>query len=530
MELKQRRTILDLKSQEARDFLMRSESYCTFELPQYFDFQLILDDARDILQQNKNKINNCCKVKAGDQTEEKQTEDRVCYGHYPEVNYNLICNKRDLYDWRGLQLIHPLLYVDLVYLITNKSHWGKLKKRFKELQHNAITVAAIPVVPNNDNKNQQGEQITNWTHEVQKQSLKCYLKYDYVTFADISNCYPSLYTHAIAWAVNGEESEKARFTADSTMPKTIGNLIDERIQRMSYNETKGIPQGSVVMDLIAELLLAYIDDKLVKALDSNLDYHIIRYRDDYRIFTDNQHTAELILKELTKTLMRFGWALNRDKTMVTKSSVNHAYKPDKLDAIQTGLKSEVRHYQQFSLSETEAEELLIRILNFSQRHKNSNQLKSLLVSYRKALVQNKINDVEALICITTEIAYHAPCAYPQAVALLSTLMEQLPDETKAEYLDSVLKKFKMLPQIDFLEIWLQRLRLKINKKDQRASEVLICQKAQDTNVQLWNSEWLQDEIKERIENCPIVNQQLVEKLNFVISQEEVDCFAHSYDE
>lgn len=522
MEQNQRRTILHLKPQEARDFLMRSESYCTFDLPQYFNFQLILDDARNILQQNNHKINNCCKKKTG--------AERVCYGDYPEVNYNLICNKRDLYDWRELQLIHPLLYVDLVYLITNKSHWGKLKKRFKELQHDTITVAAIPAVPNNDNKNQQAEQITNWTNEVQKQSLKCYLKYDYIAFADISNCYPSLYTHAIAWAMNGEESEKARFTSETTISKTIGNFIDERIQRMSYNETKGIPQGSVVTDLIAELLLAYIDDKLVKALDSNLDYHIIRYRDDYRIFTDSQHTAELILKELAKILMRFGWALNREKTMVAKSSVNHAYKPDKLDAIQTGLKSEVRHYQQSSMSETEAEELLLRILSFSQRHKNSHQLKSLLVNYRKALVQNKIRNVEALICITTEIAYHAPCAYPQAVALLSTLMEQLPDETKVEYLDAVLEKFRMLPQVDFLEIWLQRLRLKISNKDERASEIPICQKAQGSMIQLWNSEWLQDDLKKRIEECPIVNRQLVDNMDFVISQEEVDCFASSYDE
>ncbi len=525
MERKQRRTILDLKAHEAREFLLRSESYCTFDLPQYFDFQLILGVARNILQQYNKKINNCCKIKAGGQTEE-----RVCYGHYPEVNYNLICNKRDLYDWRGLQLVHPLLYVDLVYLITNNSHWGKLKKRFKELQHDTITVAAIPAVPNNDNKNQQAEQITNWTNEVQKQSLKCYLKYDYVAFADISNCYPSLYTHAIAWAVNGEEFEKARFTTETTIPKTIGNFIDERIQRMSYNETKGIPQGSVAMDLIAELLLAYIDDRLVKILDSNLDYHIIRYRDDYRIFTDNQHTAELILKELAKILMRFGWILNREKTIVSKSSVNHAYKPDKLEAIQTRLKSELRHFQQAAISDTEAEELLLRILYFSQRHKNSNQLKSLLVKYRTALVQSKIKNAEALICITTEIAYHAPCAYPQAVALLSSLLEQLPDEGKLEWLDSVLAKFKMLPQVDFLEIWLQRLRLKISNKDEKPSEVRICQKAQGANVQLWNSEWLQDDLRKRIEECPIVNQQFVDDMDFVISQEEVDCFAPSYDE
>ena len=519
------KSILSLTHKEARSFFLRASSYCTFDLPKYFDFQRVLNVARDVLQQTPtDSADKCCKKDIS------STKNRnVKYSNYPEVNYNLICNKSDLYDWRGLQLIHPLLYVDLVNLITEPDNWEILRKRFLTLRHEAISVAGIPNIPDDKSDSLQSEQITNWIDEVQKQTLKYYLIYDYVAFTDITNCYPSLYTHAIAWAVNGEDTEKKRLATNSN-DTTIGNDIDVRLQRMSYNETKGIPQGSVVMDLIAELLLAYIDDKLVNALDSNLDYHIIRYRDDYRIFAADQHTAELILKELAKILMRFGWALNREKTIVAKNSVNHAYKPDKLDAVQTGIKSEVRHYQQSCMSETEAEELLIRILSFSKRHKNSNQLKSLLVNYRKALVQNKICNVEALICITTEIAYHAPCAYPQAVALLSTLMEQLPDALKSEYLNFVLAKFKMLPQVDFLEIWLQRLRLKISNKDAHISGALICQKAEGANVQLWNSEWLQDEIKERIENCPIVNQQLIEKLPFVISQEEVDCFMHSYDE
>lgn len=525
MKQKQRRTILDLKPQEARDYLMRSESYCTFDLPQYFDFQRILNVARDILLQDAtDSVDKCCK-KDVNSTKNKN----VKYSNYPKVNYNLLCNKSDLYEWRGLQLIHPLLYVDLVNIITDSNNWETLKTRIRDFKHEEISVAGLPYIPENE-RSLQSEQITNWMDEVQKQSLEYYLKYDYVAFADISNCYPSLYTHAIAWAVNGEESEKGRFITETNIPKTIGNFIDERIQRMSYNETKGIPQGSVIMDLIAELLLAYIDDRLVKTLAPNLNYHIIRYRDDYRIFSDNQHTAELILKELAKILMRFGWSLNREKTMVSKSSVNHAYKPDKLDAVQSGLKSELRHFQQSVISETAAEELLLRILCFSQRHKNSNQLKSMLLKYRTALEQGKIKNAEALICITTEIAYHAPCAYPQAVALLSTLLQQLPDERKSEWLDSVLGKFKMLPQVDFLEIWLQRLRLKISNKDESPSDVLICQKAQGTNVQLWNSAWLQDDLRKRIEGCPIVNQQFVDDMDFVISQEEVDCFAPSYDE
>jgi hypothetical protein len=40
------------------------------------------------------------------------------------------------------------------------------------------------------------------------------------------------------------------------------------------------------MDFIAEMVLGYIDECLSRCLDEKMDYRIIRYRDDYRIFTN----------------------------------------------------------------------------------------------------------------------------------------------------------------------------------------------------------------------------------------------------
>ena len=65
----------------------------------------------------------------------------------------------------------------------------------------------------------------------------------------------------------------------------LGNKIDSLIQLMQNGQTNGIPQGSVLMDFIAEIILSYADkllDEKIKNL--NLDYKVIRYRDDYRIF------------------------------------------------------------------------------------------------------------------------------------------------------------------------------------------------------------------------------------------------------
>lgn len=44
------------------------------------------------------------------------------YSNYPEINYILQFNKTKE-SYRPLTLMHPLLYVDLVKLLTNEEKW-----------------------------------------------------------------------------------------------------------------------------------------------------------------------------------------------------------------------------------------------------------------------------------------------------------------------------------------------------------------------------------------------------------------------
>lgn len=57
---------------------------------------------------------------------------------------------------------------------------------------------------------------------------------------------------------------------------------------MSNGQTNGIPQGSVLMDFIAEILLKYSDELISYEIQKNTKlkekFKILRYRDDYRIF------------------------------------------------------------------------------------------------------------------------------------------------------------------------------------------------------------------------------------------------------
>ena len=74
---------------------------------------------------------------------------------------------------------------------------------------------------------------------------------------------------------------------------------------MSYGQTNGIPQGSTLMDFIAEILLGYADCLLYNKLKEKKisDYRILRYRDDYRIFVHSSQEGELVVKVLTETLL-----------------------------------------------------------------------------------------------------------------------------------------------------------------------------------------------------------------------------------
>ncbi len=69
---------------------------------------------------------------------------------------------------------------------------------------------------------------------------------------------------------------------------------------MRYGQTNGIPQGSSLMDLIAEMVLGYADEELDKLIASKKgQFKIIRFRDDYKIFTNSPELGREIVKHLS---------------------------------------------------------------------------------------------------------------------------------------------------------------------------------------------------------------------------------------
>ena len=286
------KTLLDLTHTKAREYLLRQKSYSDIDLPEYFTFSDIL--AKLSKEPSISSISN------NQFTAAKQLDN---------VNYSFLNNKDGKFAWRPLQLINPAMYVYLVFKITEERNWKLIVERFKIFQGNQnIRCCSIPVIKKEETKSDKANSILNWWHSVEQYSLELALEYDYFLNTDISDCYGSIYTHTIPWALH----EKHVVKLDHSSERYVGNRIDSVIQSMSYGQTNGIPQGSVLMDFIAEMVLGYADllltEKIVQSGITN--YFILRYRDDYRIFSNDEQAVKNITKFLTEILISLNFPTN----------------------------------------------------------------------------------------------------------------------------------------------------------------------------------------------------------------------------
>ena len=73
----------------------------------------------------------------------------------------------------------------------------------------------------------------------------------------------------------------------------ISSKLDRLFQNSNDARTNGIPIGPAISDLIAELILADIDEKISANLPG-LEFVATRFKDDYRILTKSEDDAKKI--------------------------------------------------------------------------------------------------------------------------------------------------------------------------------------------------------------------------------------------
>lgn len=487
------KTVLDLDNTAARDYFLKPNSYCSIDLPEYFSFSQVLDDADKML--SNSSLSQLCI---------SNPKKRPC--DVDHVNYELFNNKKNKYQWRRLEIIHPVLYVVLVNTITNTSNWELIRKRFNEFAANKrIICCSIPLADNR-------LRITtlNWWSAFEQRSIACGLDYAYMGVADVENCYPSIYTHSIAWAIHSEPYAKQH-----RKDPILGNDIDKSIRNMHYGQTNGIPQGSVLMDFIAEMVLGYADVLLTQKLNESKieDYRILRYRDDYRIFAKELSTVEEIIKCITIVLTSLNLNLNSSKTRISNNIVVDSIKEDKLYRIAHPLDEKGNEQKR-----------LLSIYQMSINFPNSGSIKKELTNLRNDTFlkfTKRPNSYEQLIGIIVEIMRTNPTVYPICVGMLSDLFVFLKPNTVTKYISRIISRFDKEPFSEYLEIWLQRTSILDDRT--RAYDCLLCQKIYQP-VNIWNSTWMQNPIDE----SSIVDESIITDLPARIAKNEVDKF-NEYD-
>jgi hypothetical protein len=115
-------------------------------------------------------------------------------------------------------------------------------------------------------------------------------KFSIMCLLDVANCFGSIYTHTVAWAVKNKDYTKSTLKFENQ----ISSKFDRLMQRCNNNETNGIAIGPEVSRVFSEVIFQEIDRITIKELETSYElYHgkhfrVFRYVDDYIVFAQSE--------------------------------------------------------------------------------------------------------------------------------------------------------------------------------------------------------------------------------------------------
>ncbi|MDO4512289.1 MAG: RNA-directed DNA polymerase [Bacteroidales bacterium] len=481
------------------------------------------------------------------------------------VCLDIVLNKDGHYAVRPLVLSNPYLYYFLAREIA--THWDALKDCFTKFSTLNFEVPSMPLQPDKrDERNfKNATSVFNWWRAVESRSVELSLDYRYMFVTDITNCYEAITPQAIDWALAMKDTQH-----ETDANKEFSDNIKTYISAMRQGRNIGIPQGSPLFDLVAEVVLGYADLLLHKAIGedketADTDYKVIRFRDDYRVFCNDKDRLEKISYKLQHVLGKLHFNMNPKKTRISDSIVTDAIKPEKLDYIYNGpVIKKNKDKDCYDCIYDGLYKHLMFILLFGRKHPNSNHLKTLLSEFDKRLQEwlkprkktlygneafanitkkamasegdkpDSDDDVEMvtphlresvgmLVAIATQIALENVNSAQHALQVINRLVESLDDaKEKWSYYVKVVEKMRKQPNNHNTQLWLQRITYNLEKVLGKCPyDMPLCRfVAGERDVVVWNNSWLKPELTEGFPLDSIVDAEVMNNLTpvFPISQ------------
>ena len=229
----------------------------------------------------------------------------------------------------------------------------------------------------------------------------------FLATADINSFYPSLYTHAIPWALVGQSvAKKNRSNTDWF------NKIDALTRASRRQETVGVAVGPGTSAIVAEIVLLAIDNE-----PKLKGFKYERFIDDYTMHASSREEAEQFLSALGNSLRKFNLSLNPRKTRIDELPI--ARTPTWVRS----LKADARQ-----LDASRAQEVLDFLdlaVELTTANPDASALKYALSMLERKLTRVKsTKDLQTVARALLSLSFHRPIVLPFVVRLI--LKKKLP--------------------------------------------------------------------------------------------------------
>lgn len=190
----------------------------------------------------------------------------------------------------------------------------------------------------------------------------------YRLHTDLSNFYPTLYTHSISWMILGKWESKKTF---QTNQRSFENRLDKLIQISQYGETHGIPTGNLISRIVAELYMCYFDKRM---FDEGFIYK--RYVDDFIFAFNNEEEQNRFLEKFNLICRENNLYLNSEKTKVETFPFR-----DKNDKVDIFNYLELHGIYKASINIEKKRQIIKNYIQFCEKNENEGNKGSLKTVY-----------------------------------------------------------------------------------------------------------------------------------------------------
>lgn len=253
---------------------------------------------------------------------------------------------------------HPIPYHHASTFI--HKHWRKFERQFSKSR---FSVGMPKVLPDDADRAVQVTSLSELSSETQKRLGFA----PFVLKTDISQFFPSIYTHSISWAAHGIEASKADTRYDSL--ELPFNELDWHVRNCQLAQTRGVLVGPDAFRLVAEYIATAIDVELADVV-GGLIVGAARHVDDFYIGLRSESDALIVLSRFREVLQKFELQINDTKTRIFSS----------LEPINDLWAQGLRRLAPSSSFDTSTEYFLDRAVQISSEMRTSSPLKIALRS------------------------------------------------------------------------------------------------------------------------------------------------------